>query len=350
MFVGATGFRGKGFDVLVDIGNEFEWHNWSTLKRSRPDFRAGFSSFKLQTVEVTGDLSRIVDLFVRINSTGKSLTSGEKRNAQFYRSPFLRTANSLVRKHKAYLLEHRVFSQGQLDRMKGVELFSELLISIENGEPINKKKAIDVTIENGRINGRTLQRLTKSFVRTLGLLKKMFPELEATRFRNSAEFYSLFLLIWEMNQNKFILTDRSRNKIAFALLSELSTKVDKLRDQLRKAQPNKAADKLAQEYLLTIQGDTDSSANRQRRRQLLSGILFSLFERKDEKRIFSSEQRRILWNDDAERRCPLCKKPLRWEDLSIDHKTAHARGGRTNLANAQLMHRNCNSKKGVGAI
>jgi len=244
MFVGANGFRGKGFDVLIDNGNESEWHNWSTIKRSRPDLRAAFSSFKLQTVEVTGDLSRIVDLFVRINSTGKSLTSGEKRNAKFYRSPFLRMANTLVRKHTAYLLDHKVFSQGQLDRMKGVELFSELLISIEAGGPINKKKAIDVTIENGKINGHTLQRLTNSFVRTLGLLKKMFPELEATRFKNSAEFYSLFMLVWEMDQNKFVLTDRSRNNIAFGLLSELSTKVDKLRDQLRKVQPIRATEKL----------------------------------------------------------------------------------------------------------
>lgn len=177
-------------------------------------------------------------------------------------------------------------------------------------------------------------------------MRRLFPKLRETRFRNSAEFYSLFLLVWEMNKEKFVLTDRRRNTIAFLLLRKLSTEVDELRDQLRKAKPPKIQQRLYQEYLLTVQGDTDSSATRERRRILLKGVLWSLFDRKDEKRTFSIEQRRILWNSEAIQICPKCKKPLHWQDVSVDHVRAHTRGGRTTLANAQLMHRHCNSSKG----
>ena len=103
--------------------------------------------------------------------------------------------------------------------MKGVELFSELLISIENRGPINKKKSLDVTIGNKKINGNTLRNLITQFTRTINLVKKLFPSIGETRFKNSAEFYSLFMLVWEMDQEDFIFTDKGRNGAAFTLLA-----------------------------------------------------------------------------------------------------------------------------------
>ena len=347
MFARAKRFKSRGFELKIDLGDGYDWQDWRSIQRYYPDYHSGFNSFKIQTVEVTGGLAQIVELFLRINSTGKSLTSGEKRNAKFYKSQFLRSANSLVTKQTTYLLSQRILSKGQLDRMKGVELFSELLISIDNGGPINKKKSLDITIGNEKINGNTLKYLTKQFTRTLGLMKKLFPSIRETRFRNSAEFYSLFMLVWEMDQEKFVFTDRNRNKIAFAVLGKLSVEVDLLRDRLRKATPGKVEQRLVQDYLLTVQGDTDSGATRERRRQILRGLLWSIFERKDDKRIFSLEQRRILWNSEDSRICPKCKKAISWSDVSVDHVLAYTRGGKTALSNAQLMHRSCNSRKGA---
>lgn len=175
----------------------------------------------------------------------------------------------------------------------------------------------------------------------------MFLNLNQTRFRNSAEFYSLFLLIWEMNNELFVLRNKRRNRIAFELLKKLSTGVDQLREQLRKAIPGKPAQRLYQEYLLTVQGDTDSSANRTRRAAILRSLLWSLYDRKDEKRTFTNEQRRIIWNSDENRLCAKCHRPVKWEDVTIDHILAHTKGGKTNLRNAQLMHRHCNASKGT---
>ena len=175
----------------------------------------------------------------------------------------------------------------------------------------------------------------------------MFPELRQTRFHNSAEFYSLFLLVWEMDRDKFVLTEKRRNRIAFTLLRKLSTGVDELRDQLRRAKPAKSAQKFYSDYLLTVQGDTDSSANRERRREILRSLLGSLFERKDDKRGFTPEQKRILWNKDEKRACFKCGRPLSWDKVTVDHVFAHTKGGKTDLRNAQLMCRPCNSRKGA---
>jgi hypothetical protein len=348
MFIAAKQFSKDPFEVRLDLGNGMESWSWQEIKRDALIYRIDFENYSIQTIEVNGDLADIVDLFVRINSTGKRLTSGERRHAQFYESPFLKNAEQLVHKHRNYLLEERILSAGQLDRMKGTELFSELLMSIHKGGPINKKVALDRAIGNESINGNTLARLSREFVYTLNLIKKMYPDIKSTRFSNTAELYSLFMLVWEMNHGGMILTDNKRNQIAFEILKRLSTGVDELRDKYRQAKPVKPMQPYS-DYLLTVQGDTDSLATRERRSKILRNLLFPIYEKKDTKRIFSAEQRRILWNSDVVRKCAnaKCRKTLTWEDFTVDHVKAHTKGGKTSIENAQLMCKNCNSSKGA---
>ena len=315
------------------------------IKKYLPEIRHRLDCFPLQTVEVSGELAEIVDLFVRINSTGKRLTSGEKRHAKFYKTRFLKEAERLVHKYEGYFLQQRVLSPAQLERMKGTELVCELLISIYQNGIINKKSALDRAMGNEAVNGNTLGRVLREFTNTLGLLRRMFPELRATRFRNTAEFYSLFLLVWEMDAQKLVLTDKRSNRLAFELLRRLSTGVDELRDKYRQAKSVKPRPPYS-DYLLTVQGDTDSSATRQRRANIIRGILQPLYEYKDGRRLFSQEQRRIIWNTDAAQKCARCHHKLAWEDFTVDHMIAHVRGGRTRVENAQLMCRSCNSRKG----
>lgn len=285
MFAGVGRFRKDRFDVKLDLGEGLNWTDWSELRQDHTA-RHQFESYKIQTVEVTGDLSDIVDLFVRINSTGKRLTSGEKRHAKFYNSAFLKEADRLVSRFHTYLRQQKILSQAQIDRMKGAELFSELLMSINNGGPINKKTSLDRAIGNEAVNGNTLHRVSREFIGTINLLKRMFPELRQTQFHNSVEFYSLFMLVWQMNHDKFVLHNKSRNWVAFALLKKLSNEVDQLRQQLRKANIRKNTQPVYRDYLLTVQGDTDSAATRERRGGILKGLLSSLYERKDTKKSF----------------------------------------------------------------
>lgn len=348
MFMGAGRFKKDRFDLKLDLdARGLQWWDWTAIRRHAPDVRHRFECYPIQTVEVSGDLSEIVDLFVRINSTGKRLTSGEKRHAKFYDSRFLREAERLVRKHEKYLRQQRILSPAQLDRMKGTELFCELLMSINQGDLINKKTALDRAMGNDSINGNTLARVTRELTSTIGLVRRMFPELRTTRFHNTAEFYSLVMLIWEMNQRKLVLTDRKANRLAFELLKKLSTGVDELREQYRHAKPVKPQPPCS-DYLLTVQGDTDSAATRHRRANVIRGLLQPLYEYKDGRRIFSQEQRRIIWNNDVTQKCanPGCRRKLSWDDFTVDHMVAHIKGGKTRVENGQLMCRKCNSRKG----
>lgn len=360
MFLGEGSFKRLWFDARLDFGagDGLDWWNWKKITKHQPGIRTSFLTYKIPYVQVRGDMADINDLFVRINSTGKPLTSGEKRHAKYYNSRFLKQAEILVKKNKTFLLAQKILSPIQLDRMKGTELLSELLISIQNGGIINKKTALDKAIGNAGVNAHTLHKVAKDFTTTLNALKRLFGKgkrgdfFKTTRFHNTAEFYSLFMLVWQMRIDKLVLSDRRRNHAASTMLRKLGAGVDALRDQLRKAKPAKADQRLYADYLLTVQGDTDSSATRQRRAEILRGMLVPLFERKDSKRVFSPEQRRIIWEREDQhycrgRNCPLKGKPLSWEDVTIDHVLAWMKGGGTTLKNAQLLCKSCNSKKGA---
>lgn len=346
-FTRARRFGRAGFDVKLDVGEGARTYDWTTLSKRHPKVRGAFQSYQIPTVELEGELNEIIDVFVSINSTGKKLTTSEKRHAKFYNSHFLRTAELLVRKYRPFLLGQKILGEAQLARMKGVELFAELLMSINNGGIINKKTALDRAIGNDSINGHTLRKITADFKTTMNLVRKKFPRLRETRFRNSAEFYSLFMVVWEMRHAGLVLKDKNADRVSNHLLVALSTGVDQLREHLRRATLPKEQDKVYTEYLLSVQGDTDSSASRERRRSVLKNVLWSLYRQKDRKRLFTLEQRRILWHSDGEKICGECSRPLTWDDISVDHIVAHARGGRTALKNAALLHKTCNSRKGV---
>lgn len=123
-FTRAPGFGREGFEVKLDLGDGVEAYDWSAILKRHPKLRGTFSAYSLQTVEVEGELNEIIEVFLAINSTGKKLTSGEKRHARFYNSRFLRQAEMLVRQYRNYLIEQKILNQAQLGRMKGVELAS----------------------------------------------------------------------------------------------------------------------------------------------------------------------------------------------------------------------------------
>ncbi|NLH50781.1 MAG: DUF262 domain-containing protein [Myxococcales bacterium] len=340
-------FRKGGFKIKVDLGDGLAFYDWRTICKKFPDVKSAFETYNIQTIEVTGDLAQIIDLFVRINSTGKQLTSGEKRHARYYSSRFLKEADRLVRHYRNYVIDQKILTKSQIDRMKGTELFAELLMSIQAGKPINRKTSLDRAIGNENINLKNIQRLSREFVRTINLIKRVFPELKRTRFHKIADFYSIFMLVWEMDKQKLVLTNKKTNRMAFEMMTQFSIGVDSLREQLRSIKPAKQNQGLFGEYLMTVQGDTDSYSTRERRQEILRTIFSTLFERKDEKRQFTIEQRRILWNSEEDHICPGCGQPLSWNDFTVDHIKAYSKGGKTSLKNAQLMCRSCNSTKGA---
>lgn len=167
--------------------------------------------------------------------------------------------------------------------------------------PINKKAAVDRSIGNTPLNGRTLNKVANQVTKVMNLMKKMFPDLRSTRFHNLSEFYTLFMVVWEMWNQKLILTDPKRNKIAEKLSRGFSSEVDRIRNLQATLKTSKKITRLYADYLLTVQQSTDALAQRKHRAEIVRGIFGGIFAKKDIQRTFSSEQRRLLWNTDQKK-------------------------------------------------
>jgi hypothetical protein len=344
MFIGKI--RGGRFWTRVQLpgDDERDWVDWNWLRRNEKQHL--LTGYEIPTIEVDGELSDIIDLFVRINSTGKALTPAEKRHAKYYNSEFLRDAARLASRYEDYFHKQHILSSGQISRMKHVELICELMVSINHGDVINKKTALDSVMKPNSLTSAQIRKVRGDTVLALNRVRRMFPDLRHTRLSKISDFYSLVMLIHKFEIEGLILTDRRRNKLAWDLLVAFSRGVDEVRELQKKAHGSKPGQETCREYLLTVTSGTDEISQRRKREQILRSLLQSLFERKDAERLFSEEQRRILWNSTSQRKCKKCGGPVTWTDFTVDHIAPFAKGGKTRLDNAALMHRHCNSSKG----
>jgi hypothetical protein len=345
MFMGAM--RGR-FSVRTRLpdSDSIEQIDWRRLVRKGLHHR--ITGYELPVIEVDGEIGEIIEVFVLINSTGKALTRQEKRHARYYNSAFLKEASRLANRFEQYFRRNGIFSAGQISRMKHIELMCELMLSLERGDVLNKKKALDQVMRTKSLDGRELRKASQMVVTTLNRIRKMFPLLKTTRLRQVTDFYTLAVLIGKFEKDGLILTDRRLNRLAWDLLVAFTTKVDEIRELQRKLKGTRPGQELYRDYLATVLQATDEVNQRRRREEILGNILRSLFAKKDTQRGFTSEQRRIIWNTAANRVCAhtRCSKKLTWNDFTVDHIRPHSRGGRSQLDNATLMCRAHNSSKG----
>jgi len=344
MFTGAK--RGNRFQTKSRLPDQEQgdWIDWNVIKRKKLQYL--ITGYNLQIIEVTGEMADIIDLFVLINSTGKALTGQEKRHAHYYHSGFLRKAGQLARRFEDYFRSSRILSPLQISRMKHIELICELMVSAHTEGVTNKKAALDKVMDSDSIRGRDLDKAARLTVTCLNRLKRLFPKIFQTRFRQLSDFYSLAVLIQKFERQRLILTDRKRNRLAWDLLLAFSTGIDKVRLRQKKIEASEPGQEIYRDYLLTVREGTDEISQRKKRLDILCGLLEPLFQRKDSARAFSQEQRRILWNSTTTPRCSVGNHVLTWADFTIDHVDPWSRGGRTDLDNAALMCRRHNSGKG----
>ena len=344
MFMGVI--RGNRFEARAPLPGDDRsaWIDWTYLRRRK--LQHLITAYDLNIIEVDGGFADIVDLFVRINSTGKALTRQEKAHAKYFNSPFLKEADRVARRFIAYFERNRILTSGQVARMKHVELVSELMLSVHKGDVLNKKAALDRVMSADTLDRRSIDRSSRFTTSALNRITRMFPKLKQTRFRQIADFYTLAVLVARFENEGLILTDKKRNKLAWDLLVAFSIRIDDLRERQRRAQGIDPKQEIYREYLLTVLQGTDEANQRRARERILRQLLESLFARKDAQRGFTPEQRRILWNTSAERRCAACGKRLSWDDFTIDHIDPYSKGGQSRLENAALMCQRHNSSKG----
>lgn len=343
--------RGARFEAQIEISGIENAQKVSaqTLKNNkthRERLLPHFMGYRLPVIEVAGPLSDIIEVFVRINSTGKPLTPQERRKANYSGSALLLEATRLANKLEAHWIQVGVMSAQHIARMKHVEFAAELLVTMEMGDVINKKAAVDKVMATSPMTTARLRKASGSVISAVNLIKRMFPDLRSTRFKQLTDYYSLVVLIAKLAQEGAILTDKMRNHLAWDLLRAFGIEVDKIRELQRKLLATRPDTEIYRDYLLTVSQMTDDVSQRRRREQILRGLIGSMFAKKDEQRVFSVEQRRILWNTSAEKACTACGEKLNWTDFTVDHIDPHSKGGKSSLENAALMCRSCNSSKG----
>ncbi len=288
--------------------------------------------------------SELVDLFVRINTTGVRLSRQEVIQARFFKDNyFLEQATKLAHAKRPFFLSHKILTDNDILRMKHVELVCELMASIQAARILDGKRQIETIIASPATNKREIDGIIRTVNSLLKLAVKILPDLRTTRFRKRSDFYTLMMLLWSLQQEDTVFEDKKTNAVAAHLLEKFASQVDRLSDLNINRQafgPNVKA------YWDTVQGHTDSRKNRVARENILREVIKGLFSAKDSLRFYTEEQRRILWHSSREKKCAECGKVLNWNDFTVDHVYAHTRGGKTDLANAQLMCRSCNSRFG----
>ena len=346
MFIGAKGFGRQSFDVKWAWAAEQkpEKMDWAMVRRRVGE--AAIMSYSVPVIEVECDsLAAVVELFVRINSTGKPLTRAEKTNAKFYRSGLLKACAQIAKRQRRLLMKHDVIKEVHVARMKDVELITEFMVSMLREAPVNKKDALDRVLAEG-VDGRSLKRLASGCVRALKSAFAVLPDLETTRFRNHSDFYSLVFALWSLADRGLVLNDRTALRRAAILLRRLAAEVDAATDTRRRSGDATGANAVGMRYLAAVERSSDNAVQRGQRHEILIGLLEGLFGKKDARRMFSAEQRRLLWQSTDAKSCKACGCSLDWSTFQVDHVRPHSRGGKTTLRNAQLMCGSCNASKG----
>lgn len=348
--------RNQPLDIKFDPDGDPLWNNqdsqrwtWRELERFEPRIHRQFLAYEFPVVEITGTLPEVEQVFVRINSTGTRLSRQEIRHAKWYaNSELLVTAHQIAKtvKYEKYFVEMGILSEAQQSRMKAVELIVELMLSIQKEDVLDRKKSIDKVMEVASINGNTLKRLKREVMSMLDLIRVMFPDLKTSRFCKASDFYSLFFVLWGLRREGHVLNDKDASRLAFLVLNDVGTDLATFRAKQREGEPYKLRSE-AKAYYQTIMEGTDSATNRRARNKIIAQLIRPIFIKKDAQRFFTKDHKQILWSKVKSQKCPLCKVKLDWHDVHIDHITPHSKGGRTSIANGQLLCRKCNLSKGA---
>ena len=350
MFLGLKGYKKNKFPFkAVYFDNEEKAYeenvHWDDVVEEE---KIKILQYPINTITVRGNLSDISEIFFRINSTGTSLSSQEIRNAKYLQSPFLQSISKLANNKsvKEYLKKSKIMGDSLIQRQKHIEFISELVLSIHNQGPIDKKKAIDRSMEAGVLKSNQLTKSIKEFNETLKLIKRIFPDIVSTRFNGLGDFYTLFMIVWNWKyQKKYVMNDLKTNKLLNAYLVEFGNQCDLVKRQRDNYQIDKSKDtRIYVNYLMTVQSSTDSINQRRSREKILMDVFNFTFETKDPFRNFNDEQRRLLWNN-SNKRCSICNKKLTFNNFHADHIKPHAKGGKTILSNAQVLCAEHNIKK-----
>jgi len=221
----------------------------------------------------TDDHRVVEDVFKRLNKFTLPLKPQELRNAT-YHGAFAKLSEHLA--DDEYWAVNRIVNPAAIRRMADIEMMSDLLIGLIHGPQGGSAKIIDQYYEQYEQYEDEFpeqSRIKRRFLRVLEIIKRLFPQIEETRWGNRADFYSLFVAFGTL-----LPQHRLPHKNEKKLTSTLSTFAKEVDDRLE--QPTAKTSEEAKRYARAIEKGSNDKARRADRQDALLEILTPFFKKK----------------------------------------------------------------------
>jgi len=218
-------FRLKGLEKLEEL-NDLD----ATFDKSE-DFKA----FKIYYVKIAKDVSRaeVIDTYSRINRYTVNLNAQELRRATYSESDFLKLSEELAQLE--FFQYGRFFTERKRERMNDVEFISELLACHLEGVQDKKNKLDD--FYNNYMEMDNYDNIKDEFISIINEIESIFAfpsyfidekkrydgshsakNIGVTRYRQQADFYSMFYLFSKLREETISLEVEKKEKFLKLLL------------------------------------------------------------------------------------------------------------------------------------
>jgi uncharacterized protein with ParB-like and HNH nuclease domain len=261
--------------VLTFIAGDFEldeesphWPNLTFDDLSQEDRKKLFEyNFVVRLLPEMPD-EELRAIFQRINKNTVTLNAQELRHATYW-GPFIKLMEELA--DLEFWSNAAIFSANDRRRMIDVEFVSELAIAVLNGLQ-NKKRNLEEFYQQYETKFEEAEHLRGIFLKVLGELEQLLPNISKTRWRKKSDFYTLFLE-FSNHAEKLPLSAEARQNATNTLL-EFASKVDAvIREEIERTAVNIDI----QDYVKNVERAASDLGSRKARERALDNQLTSVF-------------------------------------------------------------------------
>lgn len=327
------GDKAENYNDIPDLAGKF-------YKDLSAEVQEKLHSFEISiTTLVKATEIETRELFLRLQE-GKSLNPAEKRNAM--PGNMRDFVSSLVEKNS-------VFGKIRIknDRFQHDDWAAHIVcIALQGGATeISAPVLLKMYSDNKSfdLEGKKAGEIKSVLNYMARVLKEQPPEMDI-----KWGFVDLFLLIWKLRKN-YVVKNRETDFLEFFKGFETARRSVDDPSELISDPSSSSWDRDLYDYIESFQRRGSTRENIEKRNfvylnRFLDAFPDLIFEAKDGKRNFSSEQRLVLWRRAGEK-CEECGMTLEFNSMEGDHIKPHSLGGVTTIENGQCLCSGCNKKK-----
>jgi hypothetical protein len=254
--------------VLSFLAGEFEledespsWAGLAFEDLSQPDRKRVYEyNFVVRLLPEMPD-EEVRAIFQRVNKNTTVLNAQELRHATYW-GPFIKLMEEVS--DYEFWSTAGLFSANDRRRMLDIEFISELAVAVLNGLQ-NKKKLLEEFYQQYETNFDSEQ-LRAIFLRVLGEIEQLIPDIARTRWRKKSDFYTLFVKLARHSAQLPLPGDL--RQVASGVLSNLASNVD---GAIR--QDGKTYDQDVLDYVKSVERAASDLGARKERERVLDRLL-----------------------------------------------------------------------------